>query len=345
MSVLWWIATVLLIGCCGGMAWVFQPATVAWRARQRPSHVCEDTFEKVTASTGSKVAATPENLEPFPSVHDPASVTVSVIVPAYNEEGRLQSMMGPTLDFFGSKMKTESGFTFEVLVVDDGSSDSTADLVMDYVRKHTSERVRLLRLRPNQGKGAAIRKGMLRGRGKYLLMADADGATEISDFDNLWVRLKETEVTREDGRSYGIAVGSRAHLEQESKAKRAFYRTVLMKGMHLCVAILCPTDVKDTQCGFKLFTRAAAASLFSNLHLERWAFDIELIQLCPRLNIPIAEVAVRWQEIEGSKLIQSKLDIITTSLTMLRDMLCVRLCYSLGIWRIRDPKDRGKKVQ
>lgn len=80
-------------------------------------------------------------------------------------------------------------------------------------------------------------------------MADADGATEISDFDQLWVRLKDAEVKREDGRSYGIAVGSRAHLEKESKAKRAFYRTVLMKGMHLCVAILCPTDVKDTQCG------------------------------------------------------------------------------------------------
>ena len=109
MSMLWWIATVLLMGCCGGMAWVFQPATVAWRARQRPPHECEDTFVEVTTSTQSKSSssAAPEHLEPFPSVHDPASVTVSVIVPAYNEEGRLPSMMDPTLDFFGSKMKTE----------------------------------------------------------------------------------------------------------------------------------------------------------------------------------------------------------------------------------------------
>ena len=69
----------------------------------------------------------------------------------------------------------------------------------------------------------------------------------------------------------------------------------------------------------------------------RWAFDVELVHLCERLDIPVAEVAVRWQEIEGSKLIQSKLDVVTTSLTMLRDMVCVRLCYELGLWKPRLP--------
>jgi len=103
----------------------------------------------------------------------------------------------------------------------------------------------------------------------------------------------------------------------------------------LCVTILCRSEIQDTQCGFKLFTRRTAALIFENLHLERWAFDIELIQLCARFGVPMAEVAVHWQEIEGSKLITSKLDIITTSLTMLRDMLCVRVCYSFGIWRVK----------
>jgi dolichyl-phosphate beta-glucosyltransferase len=93
--------------------------------------------------------------------------------------------------------------------------------------------------------------------------------------------------------------------------------------------------VNDTQCGFKLFTRKAAMDLFGNLHLRRWAFDTELVMLAERLGILVSEVAVPLQEVDGSKLDTSKLALALVSMTMLRDMLCVRDCYSLGLWKVK----------
>jgi len=134
------------------------------------------------------------------------------------------------------------------------------------------------------------------------------------------------------GGPVAMAIGSRAHLASQSVATRAYYRTVLMRGFHFYVQLLVTKNVADTQCGFKLFTASAAKVLFQYLHLYRWAFDTELIYLAESLNIPIAEVAVNWREVEGSKLIKSKLDVVTTSLTMARDILCMRLSYMLRVW-------------
>lgn len=350
-----WLLVVCLAVATPVAGWVLQPAIVARRSRRATTDPCELTFprpigEGTTCSAGDgSVGGAHGNegmeLVAFPSIHEPPTLTQSVIVPAYNEEERMPAMLDPTIAFFEAKCAADSSFSYEIIVVDDGSKDGTADLALRYVRKHGSDKIRLLRLRPNQGKGAAIKKGMLRSRGRYLLMADADGATEIADYDRLYGRCLAVEkkvpspagAATPEWWTLGASIGSRAHLEKDSVAKRAFYRTVLMWGMHLCVTILCRSEIQDTQCGFKLFTRRTAALIFENLHLERWAFDIELIQLCSRFGVPMAEVAVHWQEIEGSKLIQSKLDVITTSLTMLRDMLCVRICYSFGIWRVKSP--------
>jgi dolichyl-phosphate beta-glucosyltransferase len=114
-----------------------------------------------------------------------------------------------------------------------------------------------------------------------------------------------------------------------------------MWAFHMCVAALCSRKIRDTQCGFKLFTAHAAKLLFSNLHLQRWAFDIELVTIAQSLSIPIVEVGVQWREVDGSKLdTGSKWSLLVTSLGMLRDMICVRLCYSLGIWKIK----QGSKI-
>lgn len=109
---------------------------------------------------------------------------------------------------------------------------------------------------------------------------------------------------------------------------------MLMHAFHLLVYALCTTKIRDTQCGFKLFTRPSASILFSNLHLERWAFDIELIFLAEALGMPLSEVGVGWHEVEGSKLIRTKLDVVVTSAQMARDLLCNRLCYMFGLWSI-----------
>lgn len=126
-----------------------------------------------------------------------------------------------------------------------------------------------------------------------VVQADADGATDIRDLDRLYSQLLNHAVKRDEyPHIVGIALGSRAHLETASVSKRAFYRTVLMYGFHVLVYIFCTKSIRDTQCGFKLFTRQAAKLLFPNIHLERWAFDIELIYLADHLHIPMVEVSL-----------------------------------------------------
>jgi dolichyl-phosphate beta-glucosyltransferase len=103
-----------------------------------------------------------------------------------------------------------------------------------------------------------------------------------------------------------------------------------MHGFNTLVKILCVQGIKDTQCGFKLFTREAAYILFSSLHIERWAFDIELLFIAKKLHFQISEVAVKWQEIDGSKL-----NVVDASLQMARDMVLIRALYMLQVWKIR----------
>lgn len=152
--------------------------------------------------------------------------------------------------------------------MNDGSKDRTAAVAMDYVRREGSERVRLLNLFRNSGKGAAVRKGVSRARGQFILMADADGATQFSDVDTL---LSEVgRIVRPNGE--GVAIGSRAHAGGggEGKAKRSALRRVLMWGFHVYMtAMVGGSGIRDTQCGFKLFTRPAARKLFDILHIER----------------------------------------------------------------------------
>jgi dolichyl-phosphate beta-glucosyltransferase len=318
----------------GLVAWIFEPALSLNYTRARCDVQLESSFIYYSVTSeeteGNRLTAN-GSAEPFPSIEDAPTKHLSVIVPAYNEEQRFPIMIDSALAFLLEKQQIDTEFTFEIIVVDDGSTDGTKELVMSYVKKYGSDVVRLCTLSPNQGKGAAIRKGMMRARGKYLLMADADGATEITDYVRLQHHL--SNILSDQKTELGVAFGSRAHLEKGSVSTRAWYRTILMKGMHLCVSVLCTKEIKDTQCGFKLFTRKAAAALFPQMHLERWGFDIELVQLCQYLDIPVVEVAVNWQEIDGSKLITNKLDVVKASLVMFRDMLCVRLCFLFGIWK------------
>ena len=236
-------------------------------------------------------------------------------------------MLDATLDYLKT-WGNNNNITYEILIIDDGSIDETVQVATNYMIKN-KKIMRIIKLPFNQGKGEAVKVGVLRSKGKYILMADADGATDIKDLSILYDALKSIE----NNEGYGIAIGSRAHLEGKAIATRAFYRTILMRGFHIAIMILISRNIKDTQCGFKLFTRNAAKELFYGLHLKRWAFDVELIYRAEKFQFPMKEVAVNWQEIEGSKLIRTKFDIIKTSLNMARDMLCVRLLYMLRYWK------------
>lgn len=264
----------------------------------------------------------------FPSINDPASVELSVIVPAYNEEERLPMMMDEALEYLEERKKKLKSFTYEVIVVDDGSKDKTTQTAQSYCNKYGSDKIRVLTLTKNRGKGGAIRLGMFSARGRYLLFADADGASKFSDFTKLENEMKNM---KKDSSNRAVVCGSRAHLEEESIAQRSFFRTILMKGFHFVVWFLCVRGIKDTQCGFKLLTREAAVLLFSNLHVERWAFDVDILFLAQYFNIPVGEVAINWTEIEGSKMVP-----VFSWIQMGKDIILIRLRYFLGAWKITE---------
>ncbi len=296
------------------------------------------------------------------SYNSNGELLLSLVIPAYNEEERLPIMLDVTLDYLDKnremltqlcidavmlnsnnqrRSSKKSLVKYEIIIVDDGSADNTCNVVRKYAANVTSggDTVKLITMHQNVGKGGAVKTGMLRSLGQLCLMVDADGATDITDglpkLLKAMCELNSNSKFQNNTSPPATAVfGSRAHLEEESTASRSKIRTVLMRAFHFFVKALCSPKIKDTQCGFKLFTRHAALLLFTNLHLRRWAFDTELIVIAEKLNIPISEVGVIWHEIDGSKLDAGKLSLALVSLGMLRDMICVRACYFLRIWKM-----------
>lgn len=295
---------------------------------------------------------------------DLEAVLLSVVIPAYNEEQRIPLMLDAALNAWvpgesGEKLvstaracavqlgiKDKPKVDIEWIVVNDGSSDATAQTVRDYVKQQGSSkgsvkhRWKLISLRKNGGKGAAVRTGMLHARGQLCLMVDADGATDFavglqSCLDALLTALEAKQQSSPASPGSTCVFGSRAHLEKDAISQRSLVRTFLMHAFHFFVSVLCSSKVRDSQCGFKLFPKRAARVMFESLHLMRWAFDTELLVLAELEDIQLLEVAVPWHEVDGSKLNTSKLALVLVSIGMLRDMLCVRLCYTLGIWQLK----------
>jgi dolichyl-phosphate beta-glucosyltransferase len=320
--------------------WLTHPIFRAWSSSVAGDHVSEMTFvepnESVAAGAAAKSvlrnAANPAAdgavTKPFPSLFDEPSRELSLVVPAYNEEVRLPVMMDETMAYLESRARKDRSFTYEVIIVDDGSRDNTAKVGLAYSKKFTTNKVRVLILHENHGKGGAVRKGMMRARGKRILMVDADGATKISDLERLEAEAAKLEGKRSE--RFSMVVGSRHHMMLEAVAERTAVRNLLMHGFHFYVSIMCAPGINDTQCGFKLFSRHAAQKVFPSQHIERWAFDVELLYLANKQGIPTREVAVNWQEIDGSKV-----NLFSSIPQMARDIFSIRLCYMLGIWQIR----------
>ncbi|KAI9320165.1 nucleotide-diphospho-sugar transferase [Dichotomocladium elegans] len=231
-------------------------------------------------------------------------------------------MLKETVAFLEERKKSQKTFRYEILIVDDGSRDTTKDVAIEFAKLHKHVDIRVLVLEKNRGKGGAVTQGMLSARGEQCLMVDADGATRFSDLTKLEEAIQDKEVA--------IAVGSRSHLvTTEAVVKRSFIRNFLMRCFHGLVYILGIRGIEDTQCGFKLFTRGAAQQIFPNMHVERWIFDIECLMIAQLVRIPITEVQVNWHEIDGSKI-----NLMVDSLQMARDLFLIRLNYVLGLWKV-----------
>jgi len=205
---------------------------------------------------------------------------LSVVIPAYNEEARL----GPTLARVTAWLDARGG-TWEVIVADDGSKDRTREVAT------ADPRVRLVALPQNRGKGAAVRAGMVAATGDRVLFSDADLSTPIEELDKLAAELD---------RGADIAIGSRALASSDIKVRQHPMREMMGRTFNRIVRLLVLGGIKDTQCGFKLFTRAAAHDLFGKATVDGFAFDVEILWLA-RATYRIAEVPVVWRHVEQSK--------------------------------------------
>ena len=205
---------------------------------------------------------------------------LSVVIPAYNEACRI----GPSLQRVWDYLYVNYGAGgFEIIVVDDGSSDSTVTLVEQF-RSHARE-VRLIRLPHNRGKGAAVRVGMLAAIGDAILFSDADLSTPIEEVEGALKLLQE---------GGDVVIGSRALAESQILTRQTPLRESLGRLFNRLIRAFLRIPFRDTQCGFKLFRREAARAVFQRARTDGFAFDVEAILLALQLGYVVREMPVRW---------------------------------------------------
>ncbi|KAK5061430.1 hypothetical protein LTR84_007973 [Exophiala bonariae] len=240
---------------------------------------------------------------------------------------------------------------WEILLIDDGSTDKTLEIAQEFSRVHILPKqprrasgpwthrsetavkipagsIRMVSLAQNRGKGGAVTHGMRHARGAYVVFADADGASDIADLGKLVTACQEAE----DGRGRAVAVGSRAHLVGSAAVvQRSALRNFLMHSFHLLLRLMTPpatARIRDTQCGFKLFSRATLPFIVPHMHMDGWIFDVEMLMLAEFAGIPVVEVPVGWREVVGSKL-----NVVKDSVGMAWGLALLRLCWGVGIYR------------
>jgi dolichyl-phosphate beta-glucosyltransferase len=240
------------------------------------------------------------------------SINISIIIPAYNEEARLPLFLGSIAAYFEPQ-----DISYEIIIVDDGSTDSTAGVVERLAADNPS--IKLIRLAANRGKGCAVRTGMLQARGKLLLFTDADGATPIAEFQ----RLKDAVKKGAD-----LAIASRALRDDSCVVVARLHRKVIGTVFNLIVSVVAIQGVKDTQCGFKLFTAESAASIFPLQRIDGFGFDVEILFISNKLGHRIVEVPVSWTDIKGSKVM-----LMRDSVKMFADIFRTRLNNLRGYYR------------
>ena len=197
---------------------------------------------------------------------------LSIVIPGYNEEYRIKNTLLAINDYFKDKdLKTE------IIVVSDGSTDKTNETVENYAKK--IENLKLVSYPKNQGKGYAIKMGIKNSKGKMILFTDADNSTPIEEYEKLADELKKNRAQ--------IAIGSRYLKDSNIKIRQPFYRILLGRAGNLIIKTFLIDGIKDTQCGFKLFTHEAAQKIFALQKIKRFGFDMEMLLIARILGIKL----------------------------------------------------------
>ena len=237
---------------------------------------------------------------------------LSIIIPAYNEEKRLLTTISK-IDAYLSR----GGFPYEVIVVNDGSTDNTPQMVEKFA--DTNTHVVVLTNDRNYGKGYSVRKGMLSARGEYVFFSDADLSTPIEEIEKCLPYLAG---------GYDVVIGSRGMPESKIIIQQPWYREKMGKMFNSIVNMVLLKGIIDTQCGFKGFKKDVAKKVFSRCVINGFFFDVEALYLSQKFNFRIKEIPIRW---ENSAL--SKVNPIKDSLQMLKDLFRIKTKDFQGYYR------------
>lgn len=234
-------------------------------------------------------------------------IDLSLIIPAYNEEKIIKFTLKKTLNYFRDKK-----YTWEIIVVDDGSKDSTSLIA----RKLLTKNVALLKIDKNKGKGRALHKGVLRANGKYILYMDSDLSVPLKNIDFFYKKLKKVG---------GVVIASRRLKESKIEVHQPRLRENMGRVFTFITRAAMGVKVSDFTCGFKGFERKAAKLIFSKSKINRWAYDAEIIFLAKKLGFRITELPVHWSNRKDTK-VKLKHVVFET----LRDLLKIRIYNLLG---------------
>jgi dolichyl-phosphate beta-glucosyltransferase len=277
---------------------------------QPVQRVDESFFKRYNPAAGgsplaAQIQAAPLQMNLYP-------LDLSIVIPAFNEERRLPK----TLDCIGAYLNANP-LRAEIIVVDDGSSDATEELVVSYQNKYSS--LRLLSNGKNRGKGSSVRHGMLEARGEFGLFTDADLSTPIEEADKLLA------VLRKEG--YDAAIGSRAMDRNLIDVHQSAMRERAGILFNYFVRSIMGINFSDTQCGFKAFRMERARIIFEQQRMERFGFDPEILFLAKHHGLRVSEVPVHWSHDPGTKV-----NVAADGMRMLFELLVIRWNALRGLY-------------
>jgi dolichyl-phosphate beta-glucosyltransferase len=242
--------------------------------------------------------------------------TYSIVIPAYNESKRITQTLQSVVDHIASQ-----NWTAEILVVNDGSRDDTAAIVKQFARANPV--IRLVENPGNRGKGYSVRHGVSESQGDIVLFTDADLSSPISESEKLIAALES---------GADVAIGSRWLRAELQTERQPIYRQLLGRMFNLLLRIFLGLNFKDTQCGFKAFTRPAALAIFPRQRIERWGFDPEILFLAKKAGLVVREVPVKWAHDH-----LSKINPVIDGLKMFTEILRIRWYDLTGRYTPLDP--------
>jgi glycosyltransferase involved in cell wall biosynthesis len=242
--------------------------------------------------------------------------SISIIIPAYNEEKRLPSTLERILAYLDA---TEWPFS-EIIVVNDGSSDGTSVVATRFAHSRPNAKIKVLENPGNRGKGYSVRHGMLEAGGEWALFTDADLSAPIEELEKLWAAAGKSGAT--------VVIGSRALNRALIGVHQSVFREYGGRAFNLVLRLVTGLPFWDTQCGFKLFAGKAAQEIFRRQRAEGFGFDAEILFIARHLGNRILEVPVRWDHVEGTKM-----RLFSDTLRMMLDLLAVRWNQLCGRYR------------